>query len=150
MKTVKTDLVVAGCLIHEGKVLLVHHRKLGLWLPPGGHIEKDEVPDDAIVREFKEELNLDVEPLNQRAVADAGNIKRQLALPFCVNVHSVGDHDHCCFYYLLKLAGRNEPRHLESELKGFAWFSPEELKQNRVPGDVRNIAALALETRKKA
>jgi uncharacterized cupin superfamily protein len=29
----KTDLVVAGYIIHQNKVLLIHHRKLDLWLP---------------------------------------------------------------------------------------------------------------------
>jgi ADP-ribose pyrophosphatase YjhB (NUDIX family) len=32
-------------------VLLVYHRKLAMWLPPGGHVEPNELPDDAAVRE---------------------------------------------------------------------------------------------------
>ncbi len=141
----KTDLVVAGYLVHEGKVLLIFHRKLQLWLPPGGHIEKDEVPDDAVIREFKEELNLDVELLGKNDVPMAGNIKRQLAVPFYVNVHSVGDHDHCCFYYLCKPRGMQNLKLNTSELDDFRWFSAEELKQDRVPADVRNIALRALD-----
>ncbi len=144
----KTDLVVAGYLIHEGRVLLIHHKKLSLWLPPGGHIEKDEVPDDALIREFKEELDLDIELLSRNDVPMSGNIKRQLAVPFYVNLHSVGNHDHCCFYYLCKLKGKNKPKFLKSELKGFAWFSPEELKQEKVPADVKSIALRAFEITK--
>lgn len=49
----KTDLVIGAFLIHNNKVLLIHHKKLNLWLPPGGHIEKNETPDDAVKREFK-------------------------------------------------------------------------------------------------
>lgn len=145
----KTDLVVAGYLIHDGRVLLIHHKKLGLWLPPGGHIEKDEVPDDALVREFKEELNLDVVLLNRSDVPIAGNVKRQLALPFHVNVHSVGDHEHCCFYYLCRLKGANKLKFLKTELKGFTWLSSEELEQERVPADVRSIALKALDMMNK-
>ncbi len=145
----KTDLVVAGYLIHGSGVLLIHHKKLGLWLPPGGHIEKDEVPDDALTREFKEELNLNIELLNRKDVTMSGNIKRQLAVPFYANVHSVGDHDHCCLYYLCRLKGRNKPKAIKSELKGFAWFSRKELEQEKVPADVRNIALRALDTMNK-
>ena len=42
---------VAVFVVWEGKVLLHFHRKLGMWLPPGGHIEEGELPDEAAVRE---------------------------------------------------------------------------------------------------
>ena len=45
------------------QVLLVEHRKSGLWLPPGGHVEPGEHPWDAMVRECHEELNVQAEPL---------------------------------------------------------------------------------------
>jgi len=32
---------VAVFVVWEGKVLLHFHRKLGMRLPPGGHIERD-------------------------------------------------------------------------------------------------------------
>ena len=32
----------------------------GKWIGVGGHIEKDETPEDALIREIKEETNLDV------------------------------------------------------------------------------------------
>ena len=34
-------------------MLLHHHRKLGMWLPPGGHIEEGELSDEAAVRVAK-------------------------------------------------------------------------------------------------
>ena len=33
-----------------------HHIKAGIWLPPGGHIEENESPEQAMRREFQEEL----------------------------------------------------------------------------------------------
>jgi 8-oxo-dGTP pyrophosphatase MutT (NUDIX family) len=39
----------------RGLVLLHLHRRLGRWLQPGGHIEPDERPEDAAVRETIEE-----------------------------------------------------------------------------------------------
>lgn len=46
-----------------GQILLVEHRKSGLWLPPGGHVEPGEHPWDAVVRECHEELSVQAEPL---------------------------------------------------------------------------------------
>ncbi|HEY2354432.1 MAG TPA: NUDIX hydrolase [Gaiellaceae bacterium] len=43
--------------------LLIRHRKLGLWLQPGGHIEPDdETVLAAALREAREETGLDVAP----------------------------------------------------------------------------------------
>lgn len=42
-----------------GKVFIVHHKKSGLWLSPGGHIDKGEIPLEALRREIKEELGFD-------------------------------------------------------------------------------------------
>lgn len=42
------------------KMLLVHHKKLGKWLQPGGHIEPTENPVETAVRELKEETGIDI------------------------------------------------------------------------------------------
>ncbi|MBI3413332.1 MAG: NUDIX domain-containing protein [Candidatus Aenigmarchaeota archaeon] len=136
----KTDLTVAGFLFHKNKVLLIHHRKLNLWLPPGGHIGKNETPDEALERELKEELGLEIEILNRKTVPMGGNIKKQLAVPFYVNVHSVGGHDHCCFFYVCKSKNPEKLKINENELKNFAWFSIGGLNAESIPEDVRSIA----------
>jgi len=138
----KTDLTVGGYIFHEDKVLLILHGKLDLWLPVGGHIDENEIPDDALIREIKEETGIDVEILNNSDMPLIG--KRNLATPFHANVHSVGDHDHCCFYYVCK-AINPERLEINKELKDFAWFTKEDLGQDRVPDDVRNICLKAFE-----
>lgn len=40
-------------------LLLGDHRKSGLWLPPGGHVEDGEDPRQAVIREAREELGID-------------------------------------------------------------------------------------------
>lgn len=45
----------------EGRVLLLWHGKLLRWMPPGGHVDDNELPEDAAVRECKEETGLDIE-----------------------------------------------------------------------------------------
>jgi len=47
-----------------GRVLLARHSNAGLWLAPGGAIDPDESPVDAVVREVFEETGLHVEPVN--------------------------------------------------------------------------------------
>ena len=39
-------------------VLLGAHRKAGLWLPPGGHVEDGEDPRQTVLREAEEELGI--------------------------------------------------------------------------------------------
>ena len=61
----KTLIVVAGVLTEEGKVL-VTERKVdsphgGLWEFPGGKVMEGEEPREALRRELKEELDIEVE-----------------------------------------------------------------------------------------
>ncbi|MBX7191324.1 MAG: NUDIX domain-containing protein [Sandaracinaceae bacterium] len=43
---------------HGSHVLLIHHRRLGKWLPPGGELEEGETPLEAAARELLEETGL--------------------------------------------------------------------------------------------
>jgi 8-oxo-dGTP pyrophosphatase MutT (NUDIX family) len=47
-------------------LLLGDHRKSGLWLPPGGHVEDDEDPRAAVVREAEEELGIVAQSVDDR------------------------------------------------------------------------------------
>jgi len=136
----KIDLVVAGYIYDKNKVLLIHHRKLDMWLPVGGHIQKNETPDDALLREIKEEVGLDVEILNNNKFGMIENVKKNLAIPFNVNLHSVGDHDHCCFFYVCKAINGDELNINHAELKNFEWLTKEGLNKNHIPSDVREMA----------
>lgn len=44
----------------EGQTALHLHKRLGLWLQPGGHIDAGEWPADAALREANEELGISV------------------------------------------------------------------------------------------
>ena len=38
-------------------IYLVDHIKAEMWIPPGGHVKKNELPINTVIREFEEELN---------------------------------------------------------------------------------------------
>lgn len=50
----------ASCYIVDGagRLLLHHHRRLNRWLQMGGHVDGDEMPDAAALREGREESGL--------------------------------------------------------------------------------------------
>jgi len=95
----KIDFTVAIFIVHEGKILLIHHRKLGQWLPLGGHIELDEDPEQAALREAKEESGLDVELLGERPPTTSPGTRALLA-PRFLDIHRISDtHEHIGMIY---------------------------------------------------
>jgi 8-oxo-dGTP pyrophosphatase MutT (NUDIX family) len=104
-------------------VLLHLHRKLGMWLPPGGHIERDELPDDAAVREVFEETGLRVG----------------------------SGHQHIDLIYFAKPDGPTSIHRDYSEDK-VGWYGPEDWDKMAVNAEVRGWcerALAALPTREK-
>ncbi|WND03313.1 8-oxo-dGTP diphosphatase MutT [Temperatibacter marinus] len=64
-KQLPTILVAAIALIDvDGRVLIAQRPEgksmAGLWEFPGGKIEEGELPEEALIREAKEELNIDI------------------------------------------------------------------------------------------
>jgi len=99
----KIDFTVAIFVVHDGKVLLIHHRKLDKWLPLGGHIELDENPEQAALREAKEESGLDVELLGERPPT-TGPGTRALIAPRFLDIHrSTDTHEHIGMIYWARL-----------------------------------------------
>ncbi len=56
-------MTVTGFLVFGGRVLLHWHRRNQLWLPMGGHIELNEDPIQAVLREVLEESGVEAEVL---------------------------------------------------------------------------------------
>lgn len=102
------DFTVSAFVMHptEPKLLLIKHKKLGKWLQPGGHIELNEDPLQALHHELEEETGLKpsdydvLEPAEQPHPAGGNTV---LPLPFYFNVHDYSDtHKHIDITYLAK------------------------------------------------
>jgi ADP-ribose pyrophosphatase YjhB (NUDIX family) len=81
------EWTVATFVYHRGRVLLLFHPKVGLWLPPGGHVEHGELPDDAAVREVLEETGVRCRLVGEQGVQVA--YPRQLVRPYGVQVENI-------------------------------------------------------------
>jgi 8-oxo-dGTP diphosphatase len=114
-------LVVAAALVDpDGRVLIAQRPEgksmAGLWEFPGGKIEAGEPPEDALIRELAEELDIAV--------------KEACLAPFTFASHSYGD-----FHLLMPLfvcrrwEGEPKPRH-HTALK---WVRPKDLTQYPMP-----------------
>ena len=60
------DFVVSIFIVNRGRVLLCWHKKYREWLPIGGHVDLDEDPDHALMKEIREECGLEVKVLSDR------------------------------------------------------------------------------------
>ena len=58
-------LTASAVVIANAHALLIHHKRIGAWLPPGGHVENDELPHEAVIREVLEETGVAVEILSE-------------------------------------------------------------------------------------
>src|ERR1039457_2584815 len=95
----KIDFTVSIFVVQDGKILLIHHRNLNKWLPLGGHIELDEDPETAALREAKEESGLEVELLGERPpTTESGT--RALITPRFLDIHRISaTHEHIGMIY---------------------------------------------------
>jgi 8-oxo-dGTP diphosphatase len=56
---------VLGIVFDEEKVLLVKRKDVPVWVLPGGGIDSGETGEEAVIREFKEEVGVDVEVIRR-------------------------------------------------------------------------------------
>ena len=122
------EFTVAVFVVHEGHVLLLLHPKLGRWLPPGGHIEPNELPDEAAVREVEEETGVRVGLVGGRGLPI--DEPRQLVLPVGIQLENIGPgHQHIDLVYFAEPVedGHRVSGDFAAQV-GAAWFGPDDLE----------------------
>ena len=128
----KIDFTVAIFVVHDGRVLVIHHRKLDRWLPLGGHIELDEDPEQAALRETLEESGLDVELLGERPPT-TGPGTRALIGPRYLDIHRISDtHEHIGMIYFARPKGGRVTL-AQAEHHDIRWCSAEQLEALQPP-----------------
>ena len=140
--------IVASCLIiDKGKLLMLEHRKIGKWLPPGGHVEPEEFPDEAALRETKEETGLEVEILGDDGIMHADPMSHTLREPFAivyeeVPYKTVPMHIHFDMIYVVRVKGGDLGGNNEST--GIRWMDAAEIEKLDTLPNVKAVALAAL------
>ena len=124
----KIDFTVEVFVVHNQKVLLRKHDKYGIWLSVGGHIELGEDPNEAAVREVKEEVGLDIEILDSRVFKGSDQKYKELVSPVSLNRHNVSPtHEHVCLVYFAKSSTDQVVPEKTSDV--WKWCSEEDVDQ---------------------
>ena len=120
----------SGYIVWQSQVLLHWHEKVGSWLPPGGHIEVNEDPAQAVLREIKEEVDLDVEICS---TSDKLDFDYPLAVPRpeYVLIENIDDpiegaHQHIDMIYFCRALG--DPLQANNQC---IWLTKEDLENVR-------------------
>ncbi len=125
----------------RNRVLLLWHKRLQRWMPPGGHVDPDETPEEAARRECKEETGLDVEIIGEEQndlFAENQDEGRMLKKPLALMLENIPAsidrnepaHQHMDFVYRARPLDASQPLVLEEE-EGteLRWFTREEVER---------------------
>ncbi|MDA0769496.1 MAG: NUDIX domain-containing protein [Chloroflexi bacterium] len=152
---VERHFTVTGFVVHQGSTLLHWHPKVKMWLPPGGHIDENEDPVQAVLREIDEETGVQAEVVPTGPVIKM-DYPTQVAAPYTIMIEDIDDpvqgfHHHIDMIYFCRPASSPGPIN-----DGWRWVSQQDLKagspmQNGSgesvvpPEDVRLLASRAFE-----
>ena len=112
--------LVAGLVIRDGRVLLVHNLKHGQERvePPGGKLHPGETDSQALVREMEEELGIKAEPLRLLGVYPTHSPEGEFSV-----------HMYICWIV------EGEPRVVEPDkIPSFGWYGMDELRRLETEG----------------
>lgn len=135
-------------VVYKNKVLLRKHDKFKEWLSVGGHIELNENPNQAAIREVKEEVGLDI-TLDQslKPQREKDNTK-DLIPPYFLNENKIDEnHTHVTFVYFAISKTDQIFETIEREKsEDCRWLTREELLANQeIKPSVKFYALKALE-----
>ena len=123
------------------RTLLLWHKRLNRWMPPGGHIDPDETPDEAAKRECKEETNLDVEIIGEtqsNLFENNHDEGRMLKKPFAMLLEEIpaspkrGEpaHQHMDFLFIAKPLDETQAVIIaDNESDRMRWFTLSEIEE---------------------
>jgi 8-oxo-dGTP pyrophosphatase MutT (NUDIX family) len=134
------DFTATAFVYWQGKTLLHKHKKLGLWLPCGGHIDPHELPDDAAIREVFEESGVEIELVGEQAL----NIHepKQLLRPRGIQLEFIHKgHEHIDLIYFARPVTTYKG-YLRDDDPSLGWYSPEDLQEMDISDEIKAWTAL--------
>jgi 8-oxo-dGTP diphosphatase len=156
--SVKRHFTATGFVVDGSRTLLHWHKRLQQWMPPGGHIEPDEDPVQAVLREIEEETGLVAEVISTRETQPF-EYPVQVAPPYTILVEDIPGpdepHKHIDMIYFCRVVEGTRRLAADPTLR---WVDIEELRSEApldvgacgtsvaVPRDVRQLALVAIET----
>jgi 8-oxo-dGTP pyrophosphatase MutT (NUDIX family) len=130
------ELAATTFVFLGGRFAIHWHQKVSKWLPPGGHVEEDELPHHAAVREVLEELGVDCK-LVMSNQPDLGI--DTVPLPIAILVEDIDDcHKHVDMIYVATTEA-------EKINDGFSWVTIGEAEAMGAPVDVTRLAKIGLD-----
>ena len=136
----RKHFTASGIVFHDDKVLLIKHKKMNTWIYPGGHVEAQETPDEALLREIEEETGYKAEVLAVEPFTYADDKARTLPRPFCVLEESIceeDEHKHIDFIYLCRLTDGNV--HRQPEYEDQKWVGEDEIDRLDVLDNFKHV-----------
>ena len=121
-------LTASVFVIDDNKVLLLKQERSDFWLLPGGHVEDNELPHEAAVREVFEETGLHVELLQNSDEKARTSIVTPIPLPHHMKLLPCRDKKDLDFVFTAKIVGGELK--INSESKQAKWFTKEEIQNN--------------------
>lgn len=151
-----------GFVVDRDATLLHWHARVQAWLPPGGHIEPDEDPVQAVLREVREETELDVEVVPVLSAGDRFETVVQLEPPRTILVEDVedeevGKHQHIDMIYFTRVVSSDAAGDVRPTVPdGWYWVTSDALRDGVAlknddghevapPEDVRMLGLRAIE-----
>lgn len=144
----KVDFTVEVFVVYKNTVLLRKHDKYKIWLSVGGHIELYEDPNQAAIRETKEEAGLAITLLGRVASTGTNENFKELLPPRFLNRHRINEtHEHVTMVYFASTSTNKITQGSAEISDEMRWFTSAELDDPRyeLRENVKYYAKRALE-----